>query len=87
MALFVLITLGASLGWAASILARTDAPSAILRQIALGILISLLVGLLANAGSLLGGLSLRTIGVASVAAATALVFHHVFVNRRSNLEA
>ena len=36
MALLVLIVLGASLGWLASILARTEAPGTILRQVALG---------------------------------------------------
>ena len=34
MALLVLIVLGATLGWLASIIARTEAPGAILRQIA-----------------------------------------------------
>jgi uncharacterized membrane protein YeaQ/YmgE (transglycosylase-associated protein family) len=76
MALLVLIVLGATAGWLASILARTEAPGAILRQIAGGAIISLVAGGIANDGTMLGGLSLLSLGVALVASAAALVIYH-----------
>ena len=87
MALLVLIILGASLGWVASILARTGAPGSILRQIALGVAIALVAGLMSNTGSLLGGLSLLALGVASGAAAAALALYHAVLKPGSDAEA
>lgn len=82
MALLVLIVLGATAGWLASILARTEAPGAIFRQIAGGAIISLLAGGIANDGTMLGGLSLLSLGIALVASAAALLIYHA-VTRRS----
>ena len=87
MALVVLIILGASLGWFASILARTEAAGAILRQMALGVVIALVAGLIANTGSLLGGLSLLALGVASGCAAAALGVYHAVTRHNSDAEA
>ena len=50
MALLVLIVLGATLGWLASILARSEAPGAIRRQIMLGLAVSVVAGEIANDG-------------------------------------
>ena len=69
MALLVLIVLGATVGWLASILARTEAPGQILRQMATGVAVSLLAGLLLNDGTMLGSLSFVALG-AAVAAST-----------------
>ena len=87
MALIVLIILGASFGWFASILARTEAAGSILRQIALGVVIALVAGVLANTGSLLGGLSLSALGVAGGCAAVALGVYHAVTRRKSDAEA
>jgi uncharacterized membrane protein YeaQ/YmgE (transglycosylase-associated protein family) len=82
MALLVLIVLGATLGWLASILARTEAPGAILRQIALGLMVSVVAGEIANGGTIIGSLSFLGLGVALVASGVALVLYHAVVRRR-----
>jgi uncharacterized membrane protein YeaQ/YmgE (transglycosylase-associated protein family) len=83
MALLVLILLGATLGWLASILARTEAPGSILRQVALGMIISVITGEIANDGTMIGSLSFLSLGVALAATAAALVlFHAIFTRRR-----
>ncbi|MBA3863822.1 MAG: hypothetical protein C0517_07755 [Erythrobacter sp.] len=82
MAVLVLIFLGAILGWLASIIARTEAPGAILRQIAIGALTALVAGTIANGGTMLGGLSLIGVAVAVAASAAALALYHAILRRR-----
>ena len=82
MALLVLIVLGATLGWLASILARTEAPGSILRQVALGIIVSVVAGEIANDGTMIGSLSFLSLGVALAACVAALVLFHAIVSRR-----
>ncbi len=76
MALLVLIVLGMTLGWLASILARTEAPGEIFRQIALGVAVSLMAGLLLNDGTMLGSLSFLALGAALAASFVVLVLYH-----------
>lgn len=76
MALLVLIVLGATLGWLASILARTDAPGNILRQVALGMAVSVVAGEIANEGTMIGSLSLVSLGIALSVTAAVLVLYH-----------
>ena len=76
MALLVLIVLGTTLGWLASILARTEAPGDILRQIALGIVVSVVAGEIANEGTMIGSLSFLALGIALAATVAALVLYH-----------
>lgn len=82
MALLVLIVLGATLGWLASILARTEAPGAILRQVALGVIVSVVAGEIANEGTMIGSLSFLGLGIALVATGVALVLYHALARRR-----
>jgi len=82
MALLVLIFLGASLGWLASIIARTEAPGDILRQIGAGLIVSLIAGGIANDGTMLGGLSFLGLGVALAAVVIALALYHAVFRRR-----
>lgn len=82
MALLVLIVLGATLGWLASILARTEAPGSILRQVALGMIISVVTGEIANDGTIIGSLSFLSLGVALAASIAALVLYHAIFTRR-----
>ncbi|WP_245790154.1 GlsB/YeaQ/YmgE family stress response membrane protein [Erythrobacter sanguineus] len=84
MALLVLIVLGATLGWLASIIARTEAPGAILRQIAGGIVVSLVAGVVANGGTMLGSLSFLGLGVALAVTAIMLVLYHALHRRKVN---
>lgn len=83
MALLVLIVLGATLGWLASILARTETPASILRQVALGMIVSVVTGEIANDGTMIGSLSFLSLGVALAATAAALVLYHAIFTRRS----
>ena len=83
MALLVLIILGATLGWLASILARTEAPRAILAQVAVGTVMSLVAGGVANDGTMLGGLSLLGLGVGLIVSVVALVLYHAIFTRKA----
>lgn len=56
MALLLLLLIGSLLGWLASIIARTETRSGILRDIGIGVLGAVVGGVWANNGSLLGGL-------------------------------
>ena len=82
MALLVLILLGATLGWLASILARTEAAGTILRQVALGMIVSVVAGEIANDGTMIGSLSFLALGIAMAATAAALVLYHAIFTRR-----
>lgn len=82
MALLVLIVLGATLGWLASILARTEAPASILRQVALGLAVSVVTGEIANDGTIIGSLSFLSLGVALAASVAALVLYHAIFTRK-----
>ncbi|MBU2587871.1 MAG: GlsB/YeaQ/YmgE family stress response membrane protein [Alphaproteobacteria bacterium] len=82
MAVLVLILLGAIAGWLASIIARTEAPGAILRQIAIGLVTALVAGTIANSGTMLGSLSLLGLGGALAVSAVALALYHAILRRR-----
>jgi uncharacterized membrane protein YeaQ/YmgE (transglycosylase-associated protein family) len=82
MALLVLIVLGATMGWLASILARTEAPGQIFRQIGAGVAVSLVAGVLLNDGTVLGSLSFLALGAALAATTVALVLYHAILSRR-----
>ncbi len=84
MALLVLIVLGATLGWLASILARTEAPGSILRQVALGLIVSVVAGEIANDGTMIGSLSFLGLGIGLAASGVALVLYHALVRRKAN---
>lgn len=83
MALLVLIVLGATLGWLASILARTEAPGSILRQVALGMIVSVVAGEIANDGTMIGSLSFLSLGVALAACTAAMVLYHAVFRRKA----
>lgn len=83
MALLVLIVLGATLGWLASILARTEAPGAILRQVALGLVVAVVAGELANDGTMIGSLSFISLGIALAATGVALVLYHAIARKKA----
>ncbi|MFN3864653.1 MAG: hypothetical protein ACK4RT_10270 [Erythrobacter sp.] len=83
MALLVLIVLGANLGWLASILARTEAPGQILRQIGLGLAVSVVAGGIANGGTMIGSLSFLGLGVALASCLVALVLYHAIARRKA----
>lgn len=83
MALILLIVIGASAGWMASIITRTEEAGAILRQMGVGLVAALIAGLLTNSGTFLGGLSLVALG-ASIAASAAALFAYTLYQRRTS---
>ena len=83
MALLVLIVLGATMGWLGSILARSEAPGSILRQIALGVAVSVVTGEIANGGTMIGSLSFLGLGVAMAATGAALVLYNALARRKA----
>lgn len=87
MALLVLIVLGATMGWLASILARTEAPGQIFRQMGTGVAVSVVAGVLLNDGTMLGSLSFVALGAALAASIAALVIYHAIMARRSKANA
>lgn len=82
MALLVLILLGATLGWLASILTRTEDHRDILRQVGLGLAVAVVAGEIANKGTMAGSLSLLGLGIALVATIAGLVLYHALRRRR-----
>ena len=81
MALIMLFVMGVLAGWFGSIVARTEERGAILRQIAIALAASLVVGLVANSGTFLGSLSWTAMGAALGASALALVGYHLYLKR------
>lgn len=82
MALLVLILLGAIFGWMASIITRTEEPRDVLHQVGLGIAATMLVGLLVNSGTFLGGLTLFALGAGLLAGIVSLAAYHLVVRPR-----
>ena len=83
MTLILLINLGALLGWLCSIVMRLEVPGAVLRMIFVGIVTSLVAGLIANGGVFLGSLSWVAMGVAVVATVAAVVGYYYFATREA----
>ena len=83
MALAVLFIIGALLGWMASILARAEGAGDIVRQIAIGVVAAVVVGIFLNNGTLIGSLSLTALGAGSAAALVLLVVYHGVMRARA----
>jgi hypothetical protein len=81
MALLLLIIIGALVGWLGSIILRIEAAGAILRFMGVGIATSVLAGLIANSGTILGSLNWMAAGVALVVAVLSIVGFFVYLNR------
>ena len=83
MALLLLIIIGTSVGWLASIITRTEAVGAILRQMGVGLIASLIAGLFMNSGTFLGSLSLIALGSSLGACLLALTAYHFLTKRNA----
>lgn len=83
MALLLLIAIGLTAGWLASIITRTEAAGEILRQLGVGLIGSLVAGLLINQGTILGGLTLLALGTSIAVAAALLVLYHAVLSQRA----
>ena len=85
MALLLLIVIGASAGWMASIITRTEAVGPVMRYMGVGLVAALIAGLLTNSGTFLGGLSLVALGSAIVASAIALIAYSLYLRRTADV--
>ena len=83
MALMMLTLIGLVLGWIASVIVRAEERGPILRQMGLGLAVSVTCGLIANSGTFLGSLSWIAMGVAVALTIAALAAYSFYLNRRS----
>ena len=81
MALILLVIVGVLAGWFASVLARIEDRRVIRWQIAIALVMSLVVGLLVNRGTFLGGLDWIALGAALAACTLALGLYHLYQRR------
>ena len=81
MALILLVIVGVLAGWFASVLARIEDRRVIRWQIAIALVMSLVVGLLVNRGTFLGGLDWIALGASLLACALALGAFHLYRRR------
>ena len=80
MALILLIVVGAVFGWLAAIVTRTESSSAVVADIGLGAVGSVVFGLIANNGAIFTGL--RPIALlASVLGAVGVLFVYKLIRR------
>ncbi len=81
----VLVTLiGSMLGWLATIIARVKSSAQIAKSIFAGILGAMVGGLLANNGTLLGGLSIKALMSAIAGAVLVLAAYHLAIRNLLN---
>ncbi|BDI59972.1 hypothetical protein [Qipengyuania nanhaisediminis] len=85
MALILLIVIGCSAGWLASIFARTEEPREVLRQMGVGLIASIAAGLLTNSGTILGSLGTVALFASIAASAGALAIYHFYIRQRIEL--
>lgn len=78
MGLIILIVVGATLGWLASIVMRTDDRQGILMNVAVGIAGALVAGAVTNQGSILGGISASALLLSFAGTLTLLAVVNLF---------
>jgi len=81
MALLVLTLMGSVIGWIATIIARIEDRGGILKHIAIGMIAAVVIGIIANDGGFLGGLSAMAC-VAAFIGSSAFVAGIVLLNQR-----
>ena len=83
MALIILINLGALLGWLGSIVLRLEIPGAVLRMMFVGVVASLIAGLIGNGGVFLGSLGWWGFGAAVGLTLPAIAGYYAFATRET----
>ena len=83
MALLVLIFMGATLGWLASIVVRVEDARGILAQIAIGAVACLLGAMIISNGFVFGALQWDTLGAGVAAAIVVLAGYNFWLSRQS----
>ena len=82
MALILLIVIGALVGWIATVLMRVEVSPAVLRYVGVGVLGALVLGLIANRGSMIDGLRLLAVGGGLLGAVLAIAAYHFLYLKR-----
>lgn len=82
MSLILLIVIGALTGWASTVWLRAEDASVVLRYAGVGVAGALVLGLIANRGSIIDGLRLIAVLGGIVGAAAALAFYHFYYLKR-----
>ena len=82
MSLLIILLLGASMGWLASIVLRDDTPRAVLARVGVGVVGAFVCGVMASSVSLLEGVTLATLLAAALGAAGLLAAIHVLARHR-----
>jgi uncharacterized membrane protein YeaQ/YmgE (transglycosylase-associated protein family) len=75
--LVVLIVVGGILGWLASIVMSQDTRRGVLLNLAVGVVVALLAGLVSNNGSIISGVSPSALLIALVAALAGLTVFNI----------
>lgn len=83
MALLLLLTVGALIGWLASVVTRTEDLHRILTGVGTGSAVATIAGLLTNQGSVIGSLKGIALLVALAASVIALLALHVYRQRQT----
>lgn len=81
MGFILLVVVGGILGWLASIVTRRDLTTDILADVVVGIVGSLVVGLIANGESILGGLSAKALLLALIGSVVSLALFNLVYRR------
>ena len=84
MALLLLIAIGAIIGWLATIITRSEDARSVLISVATGSGASIIAGLLANKGSVIGGLSLVALAIALAATVATLGAFHFYQQSKAD---
>lgn len=83
MSLLCFIFIGSLIGWLAAIITRTEDVPSIRRDIGVGLVGALFVGLFANNWAFLGGLSWTALGASILGAALLVVMSKLILSRKS----
>lgn len=81
MGFVLLIVVGGILGWLSSIITRTDEPDGIARDVVLGVIGALVIGLVANTDSIFVGLTAEALLLSLVGAIAVLAIYNLAIKR------
>ncbi len=85
MSLILLIVIGSLSGWIATVMMRVEQSPVVLRYAGVGALGALVLGLIANRGSMIDGLKLIAVGGGVLGATIAIaVYHFLYLKRRQD---
>lgn len=85
MSLVLLIVIGSLFGWIASVIERTEDRAGVLACVAVGVTGSVVAGMVASNGTILGGMSARAILLAMAGSAILLVAHYFYRRRKADV--